>query len=134
MAKKYQTFAEFWPFYVSEHADPFNRKLHFVGTSLALGSLAGFVLTRNPRYLAAAPVAGYLFAWIGHFGVEKNRPATFTYPLESLRADFKMFALMAQGKMDAEIERLQLQLTPEVFVESADEAMQPIIDVEAESV
>lgn len=103
--KKYQTFEEFWPFYVRQHAHPTNRKLHFLGTTLALINLARFVATRNPRYLLYTPLSGYFFAWAGHFLVEKNRPATFTYPLESLRADFKMYGLMWTGKMDAEVEK-----------------------------
>lgn len=103
--KKYENFSEFWPFYVSEHANPLNRKLHFLGTLLGLCSLGTFAATRKKRFLALAPVVGYFFAWLGHFGVEKNRPATFTYPGKSLRGDFKMFGLMLQGKMEPEVEK-----------------------------
>ena len=53
----------------------------------------------------AAPLAGYGFAWVGHFFFEKNRPATFTYPLWSLRGDFRMFWLTLVGRMGTEIER-----------------------------
>lgn len=103
--KQYRTFKEFWPFYVSEHSHPLNRRLHFVGTSLAIANLIAFVFTRKKRFLAAAPVSGYLFAWIGHFIIEKNRPATFTYPGKSLRGDFQMFGLMLTGKMGPELTR-----------------------------
>lgn len=105
--KEYSNFKDFWPFYVSEHNHPLNRKLHFIGTSLALLSLGSFAVTRKKRFLAAAPLSGYFFAWIGHFIVEKNRPATFTYPVKSLMGDFKMFGRILQGKMEHEVERAQ---------------------------
>lgn len=103
--KEYKTFKEFWPFYLKEHANPTNRKLHFIGTSLALAALGHVIYHRKPKQLIAAPLFGYFFAWVGHFIVEKNRPATFKYPLMSLRGDFKMFGLMAQGKLNKELER-----------------------------
>lgn len=100
------TFEEFWPFYLGEHRDPLSRRLHFIGTSLAIGCVATSVATFNPWPLAAAPVCGYGFAWAGHFLVEKNRPATFTYPLWSLRGDFKMLGMALRGKLDDELVRL----------------------------
>lgn len=103
--KKYKNFQEFWPFYVSEHSKPLNRGLHFTGTLLALCSLGTFAVTRKKRFVALAPVLGYGLSWIGHFVVEKNRPATFQYPLESLCGDFKMFGLMLQRKMQPELEK-----------------------------
>lgn len=106
--KEYTSFESFWPFYVQEHKHPLNRRLHFLGTSLALGCVANAALRRKPRWLLLAPLAGYFFAWIGHFLVEKNRPATFKYPLESLRGDFKMFGLMATGRMNDELQRVLL--------------------------
>ena len=102
--KKYKNFEEFWPFYVSEHSKPLNRGLHFTGTLLALISLGTFAVTRKKRFIALAPLVGYGLSWVGHFVVEKNRPATFTYPTESLRGDFKMLSLMLQGKMAPELE------------------------------
>ena len=103
--KRYQSFEEFWPFYVREHSNKTNRRLHFVGTTLAMGCVATGILTGRLSALLAAPVAGYGFAWVGHFMIEGNRPATFTYPKWSLMGDFKMWTLMATGKMDAEVER-----------------------------
>jgi hypothetical protein len=99
------SFEEFWPFYVREHADATNRKLHFVGTSLALGALATSLLTRRARVALLAPLFGYGAAWIGHFVFEKNRPATFKHPLWSLKGDFIMYAKTLAGTMDAEVER-----------------------------
>jgi hypothetical protein len=98
-----QSFEEFWPFYVSQHLNPTGRKLHFVGTTLALGCLAMAPL--RPGALLLAPVVGYGFAWVGHALFEKNRPATFTYPLWSLRGDLRMWRLMVAGKMEPELER-----------------------------
>lgn len=93
---------EFWPFYVSEHLNPVNRKLHFVGTTLALLCLAGGAFFWKWLFLAA-PVFGYGFAWVGHFGFERNRPATFRYPVYSFLADFRMYWLTLTNQMDAEI-------------------------------
>jgi hypothetical protein len=96
------TFEEFWPYYVSQHQNATSRRLHFVGTTLALSAIAASPLF--PPLLAAAPVAGYGCAWVGHFVFEKNVPATFGNPLWSLRGDMRMYKLMWQGKMDAEVE------------------------------
>jgi len=98
------SYEEFWPFYVSQHLDSLNRRLHFVGTTLVFASLAAAVFIA-PLWFLAAPLAGYGFAWIGHFFFEKNRPATFTYPLWSLRGDFRMYRLTLLGRMAPEIER-----------------------------
>ena len=94
MKLDFETFEDFWPYYVHEHQDPTNRALHYVGTSLAIGTVAAAALTLNPAWLVVTPVVGYGFAWAGHFIVEKNRPATFQYPLFSLIADFKMYGFM----------------------------------------
>jgi hypothetical protein len=104
MVPKLASFEEFWPYYVSEHWKPATRVLHFVGTTLVLGSLV-LAVAGSPWWLAVAPVFGYGFAWVGHFFVEKNRPATFTYPLWSLRGDFRMFRLILLGRMGPELER-----------------------------
>jgi len=101
-----RSFAEFWPYYVKEHLDPTNRLLHFVGSSLAAATLIGSVMTGQLYLLPVAPVVGYGFAWVGHFFVEKNRPASFKYPLFSFAADWVMWSKIATGRMQAEIERV----------------------------
>ncbi|MCA9623738.1 MAG: DUF962 domain-containing protein, partial [Myxococcales bacterium] len=78
---RFKSFTEFWPFYVREHKKAINRKLHFAGTTAALATLATAVLTKRGRVALLAPVFGYGAAWVGHFLFEKNRPATFKYPL-----------------------------------------------------
>jgi hypothetical protein len=98
-ARKYESFAEFYPFYLSEHSDRTCRRLHVTGTSLALLCLVTLVATRNPWWLLAAVVCGYGFAWIGHFAFEKNQPASFRQPLYSLMGDWKMFGQIVTGKI-----------------------------------
>jgi hypothetical protein len=104
MAPRLSSYEEFWPYYVSEHSKPATRALHVLGTSLALAAVAAAILV-SPWFLLAAAFAGYGPAWIAHFFVEKNRPATFTYPLWSLRGDFRMFGLTLRGRMGPELER-----------------------------
>jgi hypothetical protein len=105
MSDRIQSFEEFWPFYVTEHSNPLNRALHFVGTTAAVTCAAAGALTLNPLLLAAAPFMGYGPAWIGHFFIEKNRPASFKYPLWSFRADFVMWSKILRRQMGVELER-----------------------------
>lgn len=104
--QRLQTFAEFWPFYVGEHRSPTNRALHYVGTGGALAIVAFSAITTNPLFGLLALVFGYGFAWVGHFKVELNRPATFTYPGWSLLGDAKMLFYFLTGRMGREITRL----------------------------
>lgn len=92
------TYAEFWPYYLQEHAKPACRNLHYAGTALTFVAfgLAAFV---NVWWLIAAPLVGYAFAWVAHFTIEKNRPATFTYPIWSLISDYKMFFTWITGRL-----------------------------------
>lgn len=106
-SKRIETFEEFWPFYVKEHSLPETRRMHFAGTSVVVGLLGAAVLFRKSWPLKLAPFAGYGPAWVSHFFVEKNKPASFKYPLWSLLADFKMWGLIASGQMDAELARIE---------------------------
>ena len=98
-ARKYDSFAAFYPFYLSEHSDRTCRRLHFAGSSLALACVVAAVVTRNPWWLAAALLCGYGFAWFGHFVFEKNQPASFKQPLYSLMGDWKMWWQTVTGKI-----------------------------------
>lgn len=105
MARACTSFAEFWPFYLREHSRPFTRALHYLGTTLVVGLAIAAVLSGRWWLFVALPLAGYFFAWLAHFAVEKNRPATFTYPLWSLLADFKMWWLWLTGRIGPELHR-----------------------------
>lgn len=99
MEKHYKTFSEFYPFYLSQHANPTCRALHFVGSWLVLALLAIGIASGNAWWFAAIPLAGYGFAWVGHFFFEHNRPATFTYPFFSFIGDWVMFYQILVGKI-----------------------------------
>ncbi len=103
---RFKSFEEFWPHYVAEHSKPATRTLHAIGTTAALACIAACFATRKWSLLPLALVPGYGAAWIAHFFIEKNKPATFDHPLWSFMADQKMIALMLAGKMDAETERV----------------------------
>ena len=99
-----RTFAEFWPLYLREHSRPATRALHFAGTTLSLLLLGSATALRSGRFVLMALVCGYAFAWVGHFFVEHNRPATFKHPLWSFAADWKMWALALTGRLGPELE------------------------------
>ncbi|HLA31251.1 MAG TPA: Mpo1-like protein [Pseudomonas sp.] len=96
---RYTSFAEFYPYYLQEHSNPVCRRLHYVGSLLVLGILAYALGTQQWLWLLAMPVAGYGFAWVGHFVFEKNRPATFQYPLYSFMGDWVMLKDAFTGRI-----------------------------------
>jgi hypothetical protein len=103
--KTITTYAEFWPYYLREHAQPATRFWHYVGTGLAIALLIFFLATARWAFIPLVFVSGYFFAWASHGLIEKNRPATFTYPLWSLASDFKMLWHAVTGTMGRELEK-----------------------------
>jgi hypothetical protein len=99
MAERYTSFAQFYPYYLTQHANRICRRTHFIGSSLALAALVQLVFSANAWWLLVALVCGYGGAWIGHFFFEKNRPASFDRPLYSFRADWIMYWQMLSGKL-----------------------------------
>ncbi|PYS74067.1 MAG: DUF962 domain-containing protein [Acidobacteria bacterium] len=102
---RYKSFSEFWPFYVTEHSKPGTRLLHLIGTTTSIALLIYLIATGPWWLFPLAFIPGYGCAWLAHFLIEKNRPATFKYPLWSFLADYKMIALMITGKIGSEIEK-----------------------------
>lgn len=109
MSEKIAEYKDFWPYYLREHTKPATRGLHYFGTALGLAILVAALVTTNWWLLIAAIVSGYLFAWIGHAFVERNRPATFTYPVWSFASDFRMFGYWLSGRLSGELDRLQIR-------------------------
>ena len=97
--RRFTSFAEFWPYYLSEHSKPVTRVLHYLGTLIAVVLLITLIAMGRWWLFPLAFLPGYVCAWIGHFFFEKNRPATFTYPLWSFMGDWKMLAMMLTGKL-----------------------------------
>jgi len=98
MTERFASFREFYPFYLSEHANPTCRRLHVVGSTLVLAVLAFACMTQRWTLLWLLPLVGYGFAWIGHFFFEHNRPATFKYPLYSFAGDWAMYWQVITGR------------------------------------
>lgn len=98
MATRFASFRDFYPFYLSEHSNRISRRLHFIGSCGVIVLLATALVQRNAWWLPAALACGYGFAWVGHFFFEKNRPATFRYPLWSLMGDWRMFFETVSGQ------------------------------------
>ncbi len=99
--KSYKSFQEFWPFYLSQHQNPQCRMLHFLGSSLALVFLNLAFFKSQGIWIFLALFVGYGCAWLGHLAFEKNRPATFQYPIYSFLADWKMFwSILRRKRLD----------------------------------
>jgi len=100
MTERYTTYSAFFDFYLSEHERPLTRALHYCGSICGILALVLTVATGNLLWILAGLVSGYGFAWIGHFFVEHNKPATFKYPLWSFIGDYHMFGLWLSGRLD----------------------------------
>ncbi len=104
---RYKSFEEFWPFYISEHSRLGTRILHLIGTTSGILLVIYFILIGKWYLFPLALVPGYGGAWLGHFLIEKNKPATFQYPVWSFIGDYKMIALMITGRIGQEISKTQ---------------------------
>jgi len=100
---KITNFTEFYPMYLREHSNPICRALHYIGSILVLAVVFTALATSQYMLLWSLPVIGYGFAWIGHFFIEKNRPATFTYPFYSLLGDWVMLKDFLTGKINQKL-------------------------------
>jgi hypothetical protein len=99
MTEPITSYREFWPYYLREHAKPKTRAVHFAGTVLATVALLAMIVTGRLWLIPAALALGYGPAWFSHFFIEKNRPATFTYPLWSLISDYRMALGWLSGEL-----------------------------------
>ena len=98
MEKRYTSFKDFYPYYLSEHSHKTTKLLHFIGTSISLYFLFNFFRTFDFVYIILSLLSGYGFAWVSHFFIEKNKPATFKYPFYSFIGDHLMFIEIIMGK------------------------------------
>lgn len=95
----FHSFGEFYPFYLGEHSNRTCRRLHFVGSTLALVCFAVVLTTGSLQFLLYGLLCGYGFAWLGHFGFEKNKPASFKRPLYSFMGDWAMYRDIWLGRI-----------------------------------
>lgn len=102
---RFTNFSEFYPYYLSEHRNSTCRSLHYIGSSIGLGVLLFSITSGKFQYIPLALVAGYAFAWIGHFFFEHNKPATFRYPLWSFIGDWVMLKDFLLGRIDKKLPR-----------------------------
>lgn len=98
MEERIKTYSEFYKFYLTEHQNKVSRRLHFIGTALVFLEVVLLSYYHHWEMWYVLPITGYFFAWVGHFFFEKNKPATFKYPLWSLLSDFKLFFEFLLGK------------------------------------
>lgn len=101
--KPFRNFQDFWPYYLRQHSKPWCRFWHYLGNFLFLLIFLSAIIKRTLPLVFISVVSAYILAWIGHFFVEKNKPATFQHPLWSLQADFKMIGLFLRGKLHEEL-------------------------------
>ena len=106
MQKPLQSFEEFWEYYVMEHSLPHTRQLHFMGSTAAVTLAVTGLFAGRFSFVVLAVLVGYGIAWISHFVVQKNKPASWEHPMWSFLSDAKLFFLMATGRMDEEVERV----------------------------
>ncbi|MEM6745843.1 MAG: DUF962 domain-containing protein [Pseudomonadota bacterium] len=109
---RHESYQSFWPFYLQEHAKPQTRTLHYVGTALTIAVAGWALIAGTVLLLLLIPVVGYGFAWTSHAFVERNKPATFTYPLWSLISDYRMFWLEMAGQLEPELEKAGITSAP----------------------
>ena len=105
MAPRIVSYAEFWPYYLREHSRPSTRAVHYLGTSLVLLCGIAVMVTGALWLVGLMVVVGYAPAWFGHAALQKNRPATFRYPLWSLISDFRMYGAWITGRLDSELKK-----------------------------
>ncbi|AKH69037.1 putative membrane protein [Spongiibacter sp. IMCC21906] len=95
----FNSFAEFYPYYLAEHQNLVCRRLHLIGSCLVIVVLLTAIFSGAWLLLMLLPLIGYGFAWVGHFFFEKNRPATFSHPLYSFIGDWVMAKDLLTGRL-----------------------------------
>lgn len=99
MSARIKTYREFWPYYLEQHSHPWTRYLHLLGTVAGVVLGVSLAMKFGWPYLFFGFVATYGLAWTSHFLIEKNRPATFTYPVWSFVSDLRMLLCFVTGRL-----------------------------------
>ena len=88
---------------------PTTRLLHLLGTTVGLACAVYLIASGRWWLFFLGLIPGYGAAWIGHFFIEQNRPATFQHPIWSFMGDYKMIWLMLTGRMGTEVRRVAVR-------------------------
>ena len=96
---KFNSFKEFYPFYLLEHKKSLTKIFHAIGSLGVISILSYAIISNEWKLLYYTPLCGYGFAWISHFFIEKNQPATFKHPLYSFIGDWVMLKDVLTGKI-----------------------------------
>lgn len=95
----FRSFAEFYPFYLSQHRNPTCRMLHVVGTVVMVVVVAWLAFTGAFAWIPLALLIPYPPGWVGHFVFEHNRPASFRWPFYSMLGDLTMARDVLLGRL-----------------------------------
>jgi len=107
---EFKTKDEFFDFYLLEHSDPTCRVLHYIATMTMAAGLIAAIVTGKWLLILTGISTAYVFAWIGHFFFEHNKPASFSYPWASFKSDARMFGIFLSGKIDERMEQARINL------------------------
>jgi len=101
MGNKFESFEEYYQFYLSKHTKPINKFFHLLGNVSTIAFVVSvFVFNLSLWWLLLTPFVVYPLAVVGHLLFEGNMPAFFSSnPLYAKMADWRMMFEWLTGKI-----------------------------------